>query len=69
MGTYILSRDNKLYTVWSDNTDECSYDVFPIEKEYTYDLSVDTPETFSYDDVRAVDSSLVLLTLMKEGQL
>lgn len=61
MNKYILTKTNKIFFVWSDNEDECTYDVFPDDQ---YDITVDVPLTFSYDEVRAVDNNLALLLLL-----
>ena len=63
MSKYTLTKTNKIFFVWSDNEDECTYDVFPDDQ---YDITVDVPITLDYDEVRAVDGNLALLLLLQK---
>ena len=54
MKTYVVLKDGRTMVLWSDNEDEKTMQVYPLEKQHTFDVEVDSCETVQYADVETI---------------
>lgn len=66
MHTYLLLKNGTVHIVWSDNSDEETYDIYPISMRNSFNVEVDTVDTVKYSDVVVVDSNEAVIDTYKK---
>lgn len=60
MSTYCLLKDGRQMVVWSDNTDEKTMHVYPIEDLSNFDASHQYFTKVDYSDIVRTDTNVVV---------
>jgi len=66
MHTYVKLKDGRIVIIWSDNTEEETMHVYPVDMDPPFDIEVDSCEMVNYDDVVVIDSNRSVVENYKE---
>lgn len=51
MHTYVKLKDDTIWILWSDNTEEETMHVYPLDKEDDFDVEYDMLKVVKYNEV------------------
>ena len=54
-------KNGEIFKVWSDNTSDCTVDVYPLDEQF--DVESTQLQTFNYSDVEKIDTNLSILRI------
>lgn len=66
MSLYCITKKGETFKVFSDNTEEETYDVYPVDEKFSAQSTV--LETLKYSEVFNTDTNLSLLSNMQINQ-
>lgn len=66
MHTYLLLKNGSIHIVWSDNSSDETYDIYPISMRNTFNVEFDTVDTVNYSDVVVTDTNESVIDMYKK---
>ncbi|KKL06849.1 hypothetical protein LCGC14_2591900 [marine sediment metagenome] len=61
MHTYVKLKNGEIWILWSDNVEEETMHVYPLDRKDNWDVEWDKCTEINYSDIEMTDTNLVVL--------